>query len=734
MNTVKTETADTARRIVQWQETLTRLPDEYFFDLVRMYLGEIKTPYNKQKLIEKLGAFLRRPENRKNMEDMLDRDDCTVITAVAVLPEPTQEKLLALLGNGLPFNSVYERILNLEERLILYRTAQDGKTVFAVNPLTEDIVLPHSDIRLLLPETPFPSAAAQNVSGGVFSPLILAALLPFFSFTPDFVKTDGTLKKRTQADIQRIFQGIFPDGETLLHFISALRNLSLIHVRGSGLAPDRARWDAFASLPPLSQYAYITAASCGRFTRNLLHKTAQTVLDILESFPPAGENAGYTRDVLYRSSFICTEKRMKEPVSGQSAKQGRFAALLRSAENTQDGVPAESGQEENRFRGTASEIPKALADAAIRFGLITGNGGVFRPSPAVIRAVLSDAGTSERPAGTDEKKEGMSSVSVDAGFTVTVFPGLPLARLLPLTAFTETESLRTAAVFTLTRRACLKSFDSGYTPEKIISLLETYSGRTLPQNVSFSVREWYKNYTSASLFRGYVLKTDTEKQVLVENSEALRPYVTCMLAPGIYLFDFEDDDEASELFARAGLDFVGTVKKDTQSSPPLPLPRLSAAVPFSRPSGAVPDTADGSPEVVSGMYAALDKLYLSPEQDEALRSRINRKIVLNSVQLRPESVRFEKIEAGGMDFLGKVHVAEHALASGSMIELRYEENNADGEKAVTGVPVSVEKRENDTFVKIISPGTGTERSVSLGRASHIRRIRGPLLRDRHRPR
>ena len=43
-----------------WKEAFSSLPDKQFFNTVRLYLGEIKTPYNKQRLTEQLGSFIRK--------------------------------------------------------------------------------------------------------------------------------------------------------------------------------------------------------------------------------------------------------------------------------------------------------------------------------------------------------------------------------------------------------------------------------------------------------------------------------------------------------------------------------------------------------------------------------------------------------------------------------------------------------------------------------------------------
>ena len=49
-----------AENIMEWRKAILKLPDQKFFDLMTFYLGEIKTPFNKQNLIDDLSAFLRK--------------------------------------------------------------------------------------------------------------------------------------------------------------------------------------------------------------------------------------------------------------------------------------------------------------------------------------------------------------------------------------------------------------------------------------------------------------------------------------------------------------------------------------------------------------------------------------------------------------------------------------------------------------------------------------------------
>ena len=49
-----------------FQESLSLFSEDRFFDIVRMYLGEIPTPFYKQRLIEQLTGFLLNQENQKS--------------------------------------------------------------------------------------------------------------------------------------------------------------------------------------------------------------------------------------------------------------------------------------------------------------------------------------------------------------------------------------------------------------------------------------------------------------------------------------------------------------------------------------------------------------------------------------------------------------------------------------------------------------------------------------------
>ena len=73
-----------AEKVLLWRESLTKLSDQQFFDLLRMYIGEIKTPYNKQNLIEQMSSVLRKEENKQKILSLLDYQDRLILAALHV--------------------------------------------------------------------------------------------------------------------------------------------------------------------------------------------------------------------------------------------------------------------------------------------------------------------------------------------------------------------------------------------------------------------------------------------------------------------------------------------------------------------------------------------------------------------------------------------------------------------------------------------------------------------------
>jgi len=692
------------QRIVEWRESFATLPDAHFFELIRMYLGEVKTPYNKQKLIEELGSFIRKDENKKNLVLLLDDTDLEIISAVKYIPKVTQEKLASFFTGVFSYALLYEHVLNLEERLILYRRADKttGAVLVDVNPLLEETLEPYVSINRLLPQTVF--SQKNDATPFMINPQFIASFFSFALAHPDMCKDDGTFKKRTLGELNDVYSNGDEDEsmqKRLQLLVNALCALGIFHETEQGISVDMVRLTSFATLPELVQYVYLCVASTGHLSRNTMLLNAQLLRNTLASVPPDG----FTKNVLLRLGFLLREK------SGVPTEEtGRFAAM----------VAASSAFADKNSAAGDSGLFECFVDSCISFGILYDAGR--NEADQTVYAVSPLFAEQNEAVGGENKV-----LSIDAAFTVTIMPGLSLAQLIPLVIFMDSVKYDTAAVFEINRKAVLRSFDLSCTPTQIFSLLQKYSQYDIPQNLSMCIDDWYNSYASVSLYKGYVLKvTNDDGGLPAEKNPLIAPFIKQILAPGVFLLTISNDDEAKLLVQKSGLDAIGTIKTAQTEGEIASLPDIavneSLAV-VARRQETKKQKMDGS-DLIVALKKELDELKISAEQKEGLEDRIDRKIILNEVQLRGTSVRLEKLEANGMDYNGKLHVIDSAMVNKCMIELECEGSDA----VLVGTPVLLTKKNDNAIVRVCLEPDHSVRDISVGAATRIKKLRGTILK------
>ena len=177
--------------------------------------------------------------------------------------------------------------------------------------------------------------------------------------------------------------------------------------------------------------------------------------------------------------------------------------------------------------------------------------------------------------------------------------------------------------------------------------------------------------------------------------------------------------------AKNGLDFIGKIKSPIKSFESIGFPEFTVPQKndrFDCDEQSRPTSDDERAAHFEAMRTALEKMNLPVEKKEGLLERIQHKIILSPVQLRPDSVKYERIEAGGMDFSGKLHIVEGSISSNSMVELQFDD------RVIVGVPLSVTKTGTDASVLMEVMPEKTEKLLSIGQAKFVKRIRGSVLR------
>lgn len=680
-----------------WSNCISALPDNKFFDIIRLYLGEIKTPYNKQRLIEQLAGFIRNEKNLSNMIALLDEFDIKILTVLSLIPNATNDTLTEFFAQEYTMADIYTEVSNLISRLLVFEEKDNysPKKYLRVNPLVWDKLEKYIKLSNVLSTSSVVSFNFDDVF--VISPNLIAAFISFINVKGCSCKADGGIKKN---DLTRI-QQIFGDKEKCIQLLlNSFINLSLVKEGEKSFEVDSERFELLARLDHRQQYSLLCAASCSRFSRDGLKKEAQLFLDTLSSIP----DEGFTRQNIIKLAFLVGTQ-VDNNTAGSS--KSRFSRILEAAR-----------QEALMDAEQVGSIIDRMIDSAIEFGLLQEKGKDEKNKPVYVCNQIMKA--EEQLIPTDRV------LNIDSTFTVTLMPGLPLKKLLPLTGFLAIKNFALVTEFEITRQSISSAFDRGWTIEKVFETLDQYSAFEIPQNLRISISDWHNSYSSAMLYQGYVLKVAKEYVYVVENNPNIKKYIKEKLADCIYLLNVPVTADISLFIEESGLDFMGRVKNPFVPGEKLAFPALRPGKSFVAESeeGKLSINFSEASELLKGLKNQLDELELSKNQRESLSHRIRQRLILTNEHLVNTSVRTEILEADGMDYSGKLHLLDAGLKENDMMEITLPQVNKENEYfKIIGKTLGITKQPSDAIVRFEVYPDHEVMNLVVSRITYLRRLK-----------
>jgi hypothetical protein len=285
----------------------------------------------------------------------------------------------------------------------------------------------------------------------------------------------------------------------------------------------------------------------------------------------------------------------------------------------------------------------------------------------------------------------------------------------------------------------------------MIGLLDRLSGNQVAQNLRWTVKDWETRYSGVSLFQGMVLSLAEDRRYLAE-AGPVSSLIRRVLAPGVYLLSADEKAGALQALRKAGIDIVAQPSRDRSGSPELPAEdpsrdsRLSPYPPPGPPPWFVRDAFRFAPDIYGEatateslppdrrgaercqqrFYAALEKAPLARAEREELAARIERRLILSESQLAAVSVRYEKLEARGLDYVGKTSIAKQAIASKQLIEIVWSGRQGEVNRVV-GLPNALEKSEGETLLVLSPVPPGAPIRLPLGKIGLLRRIKSSIF-------
>ena len=687
-----------------WADAFEAMPEEQFFKLIRLYLGEVQTPYNRQRLISQLASFIKNAENTQSILSYLDKKDITFLTAIYLIPNVSQQTLLDFFS-GIGISDFYTTLSNLSERLIIYSTKDkySDNVCYHINPILFEPLKPYLSIESIFPEHKIENHFVED--SFCLSQNFLAAFISYIRINKIGCKNDGTIKKNDFTKLEEIFLEQICYLQLL---VNAFLNLSLLKDDGKSFILNNSRIEEFAKLSQFEQYSLLCVASCCHFSREGLRKYAQLLMNVLNSIPEEGFSA---KEVLRLLVLASTQKENKSSFGAKS----RFSQIL---EQTKIKEQSENSNQESNVSANLFEV---MIESAISFGLLTFSGTTENGTKIYKKNKLPEL----IPITDNIPKV----LNIDSSFTVTLMPGLSLDSLLPLLSFISIKKSGIVTEFEITRQSISVGFDEGWNPNSIFSELEKFINYELPQNLKINVLEWYKSYNSARLFSGYVLKVTDSNIAIAENNPKIKKYIKEKLAEGIYLLDISIDSDIKTFIKDSGLDFLGKIQQAEPSPENLSFPKL-----FENPSVLVSleETLKSSNKKTLNVKESHQKITkleelvkqkeISQQQKESLLYKISNRLILSENQLNSTSIRTEILEADGMDFAGKNHLIEVAIKEDDMMELTFPSGNSSGFFTIVGKPLKIVKKVGESIVEFQCEPSKEIENFLISKITHLKRI------------
>ncbi len=716
-----------------WRASLLRLSDDVFFDYIRTYLGPIKTPYNKQSLIDNLENFLKRSDVRERMLVALSDCDREVLTAIVLSPEASHEGVHCLLGTRIGFVRLHHILLNLEDRLLIYRDPDE--TGYHLTPMLQDELMGGAvDRSLLFPSkqlrTPAPETAIWC------DDLILLALFAQLRSEGRVLRGDGKLRKVTAKTLPTFFPtharaSGFEDKLCLL--LQALVRSGLCEEQDGQIRPSLSAFQKVGELSP-------QARAC------LLPIAHAAVTD-----EDSDTHAALPSSLLLACVEVLLSLNTEEGYPAASL-HGMFALAIQTA----------TGRESPAKRPTHeafTQLPERVVESLVAMGILCEfDNELLRLNGRFARLAEEGLLEAERPA-----------LTLQSTFELRITPRAPYLAALTITAASELVSADSTLGLELTRRGLGNALADGITPEHLIETLESLGKAAVPQNVGFSIRNWADEFHGAQIHEGVVLTADEDRRDLVEHDPRVAVFIQKKLAPGVYLLRKSEESEWRQALAASGVFLLPAATHDQNTHRERELDLFSAVeegaengLGVDRSSAPAQDTdtqveeshstqrSDGRPGHYSAsnatesgdsesdnserMYDELKQTLLThlheqsfPSDIEAeLRDRIENRVILDPKQLRADSLRRDQTEAKGMDYAGKVRMAEQALSSKRELLEIIERNGAGSPTRRLLKPTVLKRSGNQLHLHGVELPSEQEIRIDIAKIGLLRRVRGAV--------
>ena len=604
--------------INSWKNNLLNLPDSIFFDIMRNYLGDLKTPFNKHDLIRSLISLVSRKENRERIFELIDIEDSRLLTAIALLDAAGIDELYEFTKQYYSFLELHNRIANLQERLLIcieYPAPNErpGRKLIRLNPIFEDeLAEGYLDSKRIISTLSHDGTSSRPW----LCEQLITAFISFVINNKNVLASAGNGRKKAREAFALIFNSQPGNDESpLIDLLAGICwKLGFITGTEDRLSVGFEQIASFGEFPEAERSIILAAAAVSVYSgerANNLNTALKLMFNLFNSLE-----------------------------SGSRLHENDLKSLLFLVRrNARKSCP------------DADEFSDKLIIEALAYcGFITRDDD-FR--------ILVHG----------KEYDSKEKIRIQSNFEISAPAGYPLSEEIHTACCSEIKNYDITRTYELTKTAFASALDAGISRQTVTEGLKSSSEGTIPQNINFSMKTWADEYESISLNYGVVLTVSRDRQALIEHNPALREYFTAVPAPGVFILDPKRENEWRKAFGEVGFDILPTINTQTADDeivlqPTVTLKSFGDTVEYWKGG-----FSEKSEPIIEEISKKISRLSMTEENKRKLDAKARKKLILTDKQLTVSTRPEEKGEAGGLDHRAKIRLTERALELDNLLEI-----------------------------------------------------------------
>lgn len=660
--------------VSRWRDYWLTLPDNAFFEAMRLFPVNLPqtAAFNKHKMIDALIGFFLKKENRKTIIDALDAGDRKLLSAAALFPDLAPSKLYFFFRNDETEEHFFFRLLNLEERMLIYRRNENSK--IALNPILEpdlrhDIISADYFFRAVQTSTP-PEPVLPSVSDS-----LVLAVAAFLNADTKALRGNGELRKKQNETLLKLLRArgdTEPEAEYCLRLV-----LAFFH--GNGVFREEDNYPVFDP-------------------ERFLNLRTLTVSDLLFRVMASDSRLPQTAPVAETASLLRALTRETARLKNCNTEEFETLFYLLS------GCSGQTKTDAALFRKVLTDCRFLLEDDHLVY-----------PNPIL---------------NPDDNDSGNRRTVVQNDGQILFSPGSNPQESFFLPLFADIADFNFFPVFRITRESLFRAFDAGLTPQTVSAHLNALSAHPLPSVLEKKIITAFESYREVRIWTGITVVLPPAKAAAAEKLPALKTFMSGHPTETVFIFPEESFNEAAEALSSLGITHIPAVPR--RKPQPDAEPFCQPSVPATDP--ALPFEITECPPLSVGQLPASETEALrhilrnKPYSDalkEELEAKIEKKIILFPEQIDLHAEHPGLSSASGLDFAHKLNLIRSALKDSAFF-LEISVFTGGKKKTVPAVPIELKRIENRQFLFYKSPGKEETFSLDTGKIASVRLVRSSL--------